>query len=203
MGPPPPPDQVSRPLHLIGLIGPWTDRPPQTKMCPNGPGHMRYTVFSRFCPRAPRGTNIFYKSYLTKVHGAETCFKNINRCNKRAQCDPPPGERIAEDELNCDEEYEKKGLVPKQAYSETFFCQSPLHNKQSVMINNSLGEVWFRAVPNDGKAECLEDEEERSSIWVSFYIPGIGVGIFLNALASLPFKLSVSRTFLDFQSIHT
>ena len=105
----------------------------------------------------------------------ETCFKNINKCNKHAQCDPPTGSYIAEDELNCDEEYKRKGLVPKQAYSETFFCQSPSYNVESVMENQSLGVVQFRAVPNDGKAECWnqEDEKERSSIWVSVNIPGI------------------------------
>ena len=119
-----------------------------------------------------------YKSYLTKVNGAETCFKNINKCNKHAQCNPPTTVSYiaeAEDELDCDEEYKRKGLVPKQAYSETFFCQSPSYNEQSVMENQSLGVVQFRAVPNDGKAECWnqEDEKERSSIWVSVNIPGI------------------------------
>ena len=114
--------------------------------------------------------------HLTKVNGVATCFKNINKCNKHAQCDPSTtGSYIAEDELDCDDEYKRKGLVPKQAYSETFFCQSPSYNEQSVMENQSLGVVQFRAVPNDGKAECWnqEDEKERSSIWVSVNIPGI------------------------------
>ena len=132
-------------------------------------------VFSVFCNFAPPEANTSYTLYLTKVGRVETCFKKINQCNKHAQCDPPTGSDTAEDELECDEEYKRKKLVPKQAYSESFFCQSPLYNKQSVMANLTLGVVKFRAVPNDGKAECwnLEDEKERSSNWVSFFIPGI------------------------------
>ena len=73
-------------------------------------------------------------------------------------------------------EYEEKDFFPKKAFSSaSFSCQSPLYNKQSVMDKQTLGEVQIRAVPNDGKAECWnkEDEKERSSIWVSVYIPGI------------------------------
>ena len=108
----------------------------------------------------------------------ETCFNKINKCDKHAQCDPSPKSfGTAEDELNCDKEYKRKGLVPKQAYYETFFCQSPAYNEHSVMAQEALGLVWFRAVPNDGRSECWkeEDEKERSSLWVSFYIPGLDI----------------------------
>ena len=115
------------------------------------------------------------KLHLIKVGGVETCFNKVNKCNLYAQCDPVEGSDVAEDELNCDEEYKRKKLVPKQAYSESFFCQSLFYNEQSVMANLSRGVVKIRAVPNDGKAECWnsEDEKERSSNWVSFNIPGI------------------------------
>ena len=116
-----------------------------------------------------------YKLYLTKVFGVDTCFKNINKCDQHANCDPTAGSDTAEDELNCDDEYRRKKLVPELAYSETFFCQSPDYNEQSVMANWALGVVWFRAIPNNGKAECWKgkDEKDRSSIWVSFIIPGL------------------------------
>ena len=107
----------------------------------------------------------------------KTCLKNTNKCDTHAQCDPIEYSDTAEDELKCDEEYRTKRLLPEQVFSETFFCQSPSYNEQSVRQNEALGVVWIRAVPNDGKAECWneEDEKERSSIWVSVNIPGLDI----------------------------
>ena len=104
--------------------------------------------------------------------GVETCVKKSQQCNLHAECDPAEGSDTAEDELDCDEEYREKGLIPKQA---TYLCQSPIHNEESVRNNKSLGVVWIRAALNDGIPECWmeEDEIERSSDWVKYYIPGL------------------------------
>ena len=110
--------------------------------------------------------------HLMQVGGAETCFKKSQRCNLYAQCDPAEGSDTAEDELDCDDEYRKKRLIPKQA---THRCQSPHHNDDSVRNNRSLGVVWIRAALNDGKSECWkgEDEIERSTFWVKYVFPGL------------------------------
>ena len=107
-----------------------------------------------------------------QVVGVETCFKNSQRCNLFAQCDPAEDSDTAEDELNCDDEYREKRLIPKQA---TYRCQSPHHNDDSVKNNKSFGVVWIRAALNDGKLECWkgEDEIERSTEWESYGIPGL------------------------------
>ena len=99
-----------------------------------------------------------------KVGGVETCFNKINWCNLHPQCDS------AKDELDCD--YRKKGLIPKKA---TFRCQSPHHNEDSVKANRSRGIVYIHAVLQDGNSECWkgEDEIERSTNWVSYYLPGL------------------------------
>ena len=107
-----------------------------------------------------------------KVGGVKTCFNKINKCNLYAQCDPAEGSDVAEDELNCDEEYKKKGLVPKKA---TFRCQSLHHNEESMKANRSRGVVYIRAVLQDNNTECWngEDEIERPTEWVSYYYPGM------------------------------
>ena len=112
------------------------------------------------------------KLHLIKVGGEETCFKKINRCDLYAQCDPVEGSDVAEDELDCDEEYKKKGLVPKKA---NFLCQSLHHNEDSVKANLSRGVVYIHAVLQDDNTECWneEDEKERPTEWVSYYYPGI------------------------------
>ena len=104
--------------------------------------------------------------------GVETCFKKSQHCNLYAECDPAEGSDIAEDELDCDDEYRKKRLIPRQA---TYRCQSPMHNEDSVRNNKSLGVVWIRAALNDGNPECWngEDEIERSTVWVKYYLPGL------------------------------
>ena len=110
---------------------------------------------------------------LLQVNGAKTCLKLSQRCNLHAECDPAEGsDNTAEDELDCDEEYRKKRLIPKQA---TYRCQSPMHNEDSVRNNKSLGVVWIRAALNDGNPECWngEDEIERSTVWVKYYLPGL------------------------------
>ena len=105
--------------------------------------------------------------------GFETCFKNINKCNLYAQCDPVEGSDVAEDELNCDEEYKRKGLVPKKG---TFRCQSLHHNRDSV-AKLSIGIVYIRAVLRDNHTECWNEEDEikRPMEWVSKYFLGIEV----------------------------
>ena len=107
-----------------------------------------------------------------QVVGVETCFKQSQRCNLYAQCDPAEGSDTAEDEDNCEDEYRKKRLIPKQA---TYRCQSPIHNDDSVRNNRSSGVVWIRAALNDGKPECWmgEDEKERSTVWVKYVFPGL------------------------------
>ena len=103
-----------------------------------------------------------------------TCFKESQKCNLHAECDPDPAKDpdIAEDELDCDEEYRRKRLIPKEA---TFRCQSPHHNKETVENKTSLGVVWLKAILEDGKPECWkeEDEIERSTYLVSYYLPGL------------------------------
>ena len=110
-----------------------------------------------------------------KVDGVRTCFKNKNRCNLHPQCDPVKGlrdEKTSKDELDCDEEYQRKKLISRQA---TFRCQSPHHNEDSVKANLSRGVVYIRAVLQDNNTECwnAEDEKERPTEWVSYYYPGI------------------------------
>ena len=109
---------------------------------------------------------------LIQVGGVEACLKKSQRCNLHAECSPAEGSDTAEDELDCDNEYRKKKLIPKQA---TFRCQSPDHNDDSVRNNRSLGVVWIRAALNDGKEECWkgEDEVERSTDWETYGIPGL------------------------------
>ena len=110
--------------------------------------------------------------YFLKVGGVATCFERTNRCDLYAQCDPTEGFKVAEDERDCDEEYKKKGLVPKKA---NFPCQSLHHNEESVKANLSRGVVYIRAVLQDDNTECwnAEDEKERPTKWVSYYFPGI------------------------------
>ena len=109
---------------------------------------------------------------IKQVDGIETCYKQSQRCNLFAQCDPAEDSDTAEDELDCDDEYKKKRLIPKQA---TYRCQSPHHNDDSVRNNRSVGVVWIRAAINDDKSECWkgEDEIERSSFWVKYFFPGL------------------------------
>ena len=103
--------------------------------------------------------------------GAETCFKEINRCNLYAQCDPVEGSDVAEDEYNCDEQYKKKGLVPKKAN----FPYQSLHHNEETVANLSIGVVYIHAVLQDDNTECWNavDEKERPTEWVSYYFPGI------------------------------
>ena len=110
------------------------------------------------------------------MEGIVTCFNEINRCNLYAQCDPVEGSNVAKDEADCDDEYKKKGLVPKKA---TFRCQSLHHNKDSVKANLSRGVVYIRAVLQDNNTECWngEDEIERPTEWVSYYYPGVDLPI--------------------------
>ena len=113
------------------------------------------------------------KLHVIKVNGGGTCFNKINKCNLYAQCDPVEGSVVAKDEEDCDEEYRKKGLVPKKG---TFRCQSLHHNEDpSVKANLSRGVVYIRAVLQDNNTECWngEDEIERPTEWVSYYYPGI------------------------------
>ena len=111
------------------------------------------------------------KLHLIKVGGEETCFKKINRCDLYAQCDPRKGSDVAEDEYDCDEQYKKKGLVPKKA---NFPCQSLHHNEETV-ANLSIGVVYIHAVLQDNNTECWNgvDEIKRPTEWVSYYYPGI------------------------------
>ena len=119
--------------------------------------------------------------------GVKTCFKRENLCNLHPQvwsktpeiltfllpqCDPVDESNTAEDELDCDNEYRKKRLIPRQA---TYRCQSPYYNEDSMRKNKSTGVVWIRAALNDGNPECWkeEDEIERSTDWVSYYFPGL------------------------------
>ena len=104
--------------------------------------------------------------------GVETCLKVIAKCDMHPQCDHAEDSDTAEDELDCEAEYRKKRLIPKQA---TYRCQSPIHNEESVRNNKSLGVVRIRAALYDGNAECwkAEDEVERSTDWVKYYIPGL------------------------------
>ena len=113
-----------------------------------------------------------FGQYFKKVGGVGTCFHEINRCDLYAQCDPIEGFKVAEDERDCDEEYKRKGLVPKKG---TFRCQSLHHNEDSVKANLSRGVVYIRAVLQDNNTECwnAEDEKERPTEWVSYYFPGI------------------------------
>ena len=108
---------------------------------------------------------------MIKVGGVETCFHKINRCDLYAQCDPCKGSNVAEDEYDCNEQYKKKGLVPKKA---NFPCQSLHHNEETV-ANLSIGVVYIQAVLQDDNTECWneEDEKERPTEWVSYYYPGI------------------------------
>ena len=102
-----------------------------------------------------------------------TCFRNYLKCDLHPHCDPVSGstDPTAEDELNCGNYYMRKKMIPRQA---TLPCQSPHHNEHSVKANLSRGVVWTIAVLNDGKTECWnnEDEAERFTEWISYYLPG-------------------------------
>ena len=106
-----------------------------------------------------------------KVSGVETCFKRFAICDRFAQCDPPEGSDTAEDELDCEQEYKKKGLVSKKA---TFRCQSLHHNDESVRASLSTGVVWIMSVPLDGITECWRDEDEQSgAAWWNKFVANI------------------------------
>ena len=108
-----------------------------------------------------------------KVNGVQKCFKNINRCNLHPQCDPVKGsgdDKTSEDELDCDEEYQRKKLISRQA---TFRCQSPHHNEDSVKANLSRGVVWIKSVPQDGIPECWKDQDEDPTpSYLAYGLPG-------------------------------
>ena len=107
------------------------------------------------------------------MNGVETCFKNINRCDQHPVCDTrEDADGVAEDEADCFDDYLKKELFPPEA---TLRCQSPHHNEDSVKANLSRGVVWTRAILNDDKTECWnnEDEVDRSTEWISYYLPGL------------------------------
>ena len=103
-----------------------------------------------------------------------TCFRNYLRCDLHPHCDPADGstDLTAEDEVACEDEYRRKKMIPRDA---NFPCQSPHHNGDSVKANLSRGVVWTRAILNDNKTECWnnEDEVDRSSEWISYYMPGL------------------------------
>ena len=108
-----------------------------------------------------------------KVDGVRTCFKSINRCNLHPQCDPVKrsgDDKTSQDELDCDDEYQRKKLIPRQA---TFRCQSPHHNDESVKANLSRGVVWIKAVPQDGIKECWKDQDEDPTPpYLAYGLPG-------------------------------
>ena len=114
-----------------------------------------------------------------QVKGSETCLHKSQVCNLHAQCEPNPAKDAdtAEDEFQCDGKYWEKRLISRQA---AYRCQSPHHNKESKRNKTSLGVVWIRAVLNDGNVECWngEDEEERSTDLVTFYLPGLELRFF-------------------------
>ena len=105
--------------------------------------------------------NIFLSwKNLFQVVGVKTCFKIVNRCNLHPQCNPVDNskeDKTAEDERDCEEEYQKKKFFSRQA---TLRCPSPHHNEDSVKANLSRGVVWIKAVLNDGNPECWNDEDE-------------------------------------------
>ena len=86
------------------------------------------------------------------------CFKNSALCDQHPNCDPEKEtEVIAQDEVNCLEEYKKKRLTPKDA---THQCQSVHHNEASVAAKISLGIVMIEAVPCDGKPTCWKKPDQ-------------------------------------------
>ena len=105
------------------------------------------------------------------MNGVETCFKNINRCDQHPVCDPREDtDGVAEDEVDCFDDYLKKELFPPEA---TLRCQSPHHNEDSVKVNLSRGVVWIKAVPQDGVSECWKGVDEEPAPWYFKYIaPG-------------------------------
>ena len=111
---------------------------------------------------------------IVQVAGVRTCFRNYLRCDLHPHCDPVDGspDPTAEDEVGCEEMYRRKKMILRDA---TFPCQSLLHNEYSVKANLSRGVVWTRAVLNDNKTECWnnEDEVDRSSEWISYYMSGL------------------------------
>ena len=100
----------------------------------------------------------------------KTCFQNYLRCDLHPHCDSVHGstDMTAEDEVDCDLEYRRKKIIPRDA---TFPCQSLLHNEANIL----RGVVWTKAILNDGQTECWngEDEAERSTEWISYYLPGL------------------------------
>ena len=87
------------------------------------------------------------------------CFKNSSLCDQHPDCDPEKEtEVIAQDEVDCFEEYKKKRLTPKDA---THQCQSVHHNEASVAANISLGIVMIEAVPCDGNPTCWKPANQN------------------------------------------
>ena len=92
------------------------------------------------------------------MNGVATCFKNINRCDQHPVCDPGEDtDGVAVDEVDCYDDYLKKGLVLKEA---THKCQSIHHNEDTVRENLSLGIVWVWEVPCDGTSTCWKKQDE-------------------------------------------
>ena len=123
-----------------------------------------------------------------KVDGVRTCLKSVNRCNLHPQCGPLEGsgdDKTSEDELDCDDEYRRNKLIPRQA---TFRCQSPHHNDESVKANLSRGVVWIKAVPQDGIKECWKDQDEDPTP------PYLAYG--------LPGHIQLSKTIVFFTKLH-
>ena len=89
----------------------------------------------------------------------------MKRCNLHPACDE------GEDELNCEEEYKRKRLIPKEAI---YPCQSPHYNEASVAANKSNAIVRIHAVPCDGKEECWGEADEKwcKTEWLSYFLLG-------------------------------
>ena len=98
------------------------------------------------------------------------CLSESSICDTHPQCSE------GEDEMNCEEEYRRKGYIKDAAI---FPCQSPHHNQDS-----STPTVFIWAVRCDGFSECWKGEDEA----------GCQAGLFVTSLLLGGSKTNSSNT---------
>ena len=89
------------------------------------------------------------------------CLSELSMCDTHPQC------QSGEDELNCEEEYRKKGYFTDTAM---FKCQSPHHNDGS-----SAATVYIWATRCDGNSECwmgLDESDCQVGMKITLVILG-------------------------------
>ena len=96
------------------------------------------------------------------------CYDESDWCDLHPVCDD------AEDEdwnNKCKHNIKKKAKLLKKKKN-TFRCQSPQHNEDTVKAGLSRGVVWIKAVPEDGIPECWNNADEQTNLFLTYVLPG-------------------------------